>query len=83
MSVHNKNKNLLKGFREALYNFDQKALHTQINSVFADDALVQLCYPFETLENPNALIEQAYLPLSKAFVGLEPPRYNCYGWQLN
>jgi len=71
MNIHNKNKALIHDFRQALYNFDINALHTQINNVFSDVALIQLCYPFETLANPNALIEQVYLPLSEAFVGLE------------
>ncbi|NMR24051.1 polyketide cyclase [Pseudoalteromonas sp. NEC-BIFX-2020_002] len=71
MSTHNKNKELIKEFTDSLYNFDINTLKTKVTNLFAEDALIQLCHPFETLANPNALIEQVYTPLADAFIGLE------------
>lgn len=71
MNIHNKNKALIKNFRDALYHCDTAALKTEVDKLFAHNAIIQLCYPFETLTNTNALIEQVYKPLADAFIGLE------------
>lgn len=65
------NKNRLQPYRQALYNFDPETVREVINNLFHPDALLQLCHPFETLPNPDALFDRALMPLFDAIPDLE------------
>ena len=71
MSIHDSNKALLGPFRNALYDFDAKALAKVVAELFADDAAVHLAHPFETLDGPGGLIRDALMPLQAAMPDLE------------
>ena len=71
MSIHDSNKALLGPFRNALYDFDAKALAKVVAELFADDAAVHLAHPFETLDGPDGLIRDALMPLQAAMPDLE------------
>ncbi len=70
-SIHNQNKTRIGDLRAALYDIDPAALRGQLSELFARDCLVQLATPFETLDGPAGLYEQAYAPLLAAVPDLE------------
>lgn len=70
-SIHQQNKELINKFRAALYDVDSAKLKTQLNDIFAPDAEIHLAFPFEDLDGPDALFEQAYHPLIEAIPDLE------------
>ncbi len=70
-SIHQDNKELIARFRRALYDCDVNALQGQLQAVFAPDAAVHLAFPFEDLDGPDGLFENAYLPLITALPDLE------------
>ena len=51
------NKDRLKLFRDALYDQTPERVAAAIDDVFAETAKIQLCFPFETLESPQALAD--------------------------
>ena len=57
--IHSRNKQTVAALREALYNYEPENVRATITALFTADALVQLAYPFETLENPEALYSKA------------------------
>ncbi len=69
--IHQANKALIGRFRAALYDCDARALPEQLRALFSADATIRLAYPFETLDGPDALFEQAYQPLLTAIPDLE------------
>lgn len=71
MSVHDQNKVLVKGLRDALYDCDIEKLRDQLHEVFTPDAEIHLAFPFEDLDGPDALFEQVYVPLTQAIPDLE------------
>ncbi|MEP1208890.1 MAG: ester cyclase [Rhizobiaceae bacterium] len=71
MSIHDANKAAFQPFRAALYDFDAAALKAVVADLFAKDAAVHLAHPFETLDGPDGLINDALLPLQKAMPDLE------------
>lgn len=75
MSRHHRHKQQLAGLRAALYNWNTATVSAQLKALFTPDAKVQLCHPFEDLEGPNALFEQALLPLRHAVPDLERRDY--------
>ena len=70
-SIHQENKTLIGRFRAALYDCDASSLQKQLQSLFSADAIIRLANPFETLDGPDALFEQAYHPLLDAIPDLE------------
>ncbi len=64
-------KQVIQPLRAALYNFDRAALSRAVQSQFTRQAVIQLAHPFETLDGPEALLEQAWLPLQAALPDLE------------
>lgn len=70
-SIHNQNKVIFERFRASLYNFDIAELKQSVDDIFDPEALIQLCYPFETLVGPSELVDEAYQPLSVAIPDLE------------
>jgi len=71
MQLHKNHKVLLKPLRDALYNFEPKIVLEQLNSVLSSDALVQLCYPFETMHGAQAFFDIAYMTLNRAIPDIE------------
>jgi hypothetical protein len=69
--THQHNKQLIGKFRAALYDCDPAALRSQLQGLFAPDCEIHLAFPFEDLEGPEALYEQAYKPLLASVPDLE------------
>ena len=69
--IYNKNKMLLQPLRNALYDFDHSTVLSELNKVFAPNALVQLSHPFKTMYGGQRFYEKAYKPLNKAIPDLE------------
>jgi predicted ester cyclase len=69
--VHQHNKQFIGKLRAALYDCDQAALKGQLGEVFAQDSEIHLAFPFEDLDGPGGLYEQAYRPLLEAIPDLE------------
>jgi len=65
------NKQIIGKFRAALYDCEPGALNQQFSEVFAPDCEIHLAFPFEDLDGPGALLEQAYRPLLAAIPDLE------------
>lgn len=70
-NIHQQNKALINRLRAALYDIDSTKLKEQLNDIFAPDAEIHLAFPFEDLDGPDALFEQAYHPLIEAIPDLE------------
>ena len=70
-SIHNRNKERIGRFREALYDCDTGTLRARLGELFAADCLVQLANPLETLPGVAGLYEEAYAPLLRAVPDLE------------
>ncbi len=71
ISIHNRNKERIGAFRRALYDCEPGKLRGQLRAFFAEDCLVQLAHPLETLPGVEGLYEQAYAPLLEAVPDLE------------
>ncbi len=71
IDIHQQNKQLIGRFRAALYDCEPAALNQQFSEVFAPDCEIHLAFPFEDLDGPGALLEQAYRPLLAAIPDLE------------
>jgi predicted ester cyclase len=71
INIHNHNKKFVGKLRAALYDCDEAALRGQLHEVFAPDAEIHLAFPFEDLDGPDGLYEQAYQPLLAAIPDLE------------
>jgi predicted ester cyclase len=69
--LHQQNKRLISRFRRALYDCDPAALPGHLREIFAPDCPIHLANPFEDLNGPDGLFEQAYLPLLNAIPDLE------------
>ncbi|WP_394176327.1 ester cyclase [Thalassotalea litorea] len=65
------NKQKIHQLSQALYNFEPATVKKHLVGLFADDAKVQLCFPFENLHAGIGLFEQALLPLSQSIPDLE------------
>jgi len=70
-SPHERNKAALRPLRNALYNGDMQAAENAVKSIFAENALIQLTYPFETLSGPEQLSQDVFASLANAFPDLE------------
>lgn len=71
MSTHQNSRALIGKLRRALYDCDPTLLKTQLDDIFAPNAAVHLAFPFEDLNGPGELFEQAYQPLLQAVPDLE------------
>ena len=69
--IHAHNKSLIQPLRSALYDINPSTLKSQLAAVLAPDCAVRLAFPFEDLDGPEALYEQAYRPLLDAIPDLE------------
>ncbi len=75
MLAHDHHKQSLNGLRAALYDWHTPTIRRVLTDLFAPDATVQLCHPFEALAGPVGLLEQALLPLRHAIPDLERRDY--------
>ena len=64
-------KSKLNPYRVAMENFTLDTVRRVISDLFAPDAVVHLCYPFGTLDEPAAFLQNSLLPLSEAMPDLE------------
>ena len=69
--IHSRNKQTLITLRQALYDYEPENVRTVLNTLLTPNALIQLAFPFETLEGPEALYSQAYCGLQHAIPDLE------------
>lgn len=69
--IHQHNKAVIGKFRSAGYDCDPSALKNQFQEVFSPGCEIHLTNPFEDLDGPDALFEQAYQPLLAAVPDLE------------
>ena len=71
MDPHNTNKATIRAFRSALYDFDRGRLSSVVKNVFDPGCAVHLANPFEDLDGPGGLLDQAFFPLADAVPDLE------------
>ena len=71
MDPHNTNKATIRAFRSALYDFDRGRLSSVVKNVFDPGCAVHLANPFEDLDGPGGLLDQALFPLADAVPDLE------------
>lgn len=64
-------KKVIESLRTALYNFDPETTKLALKDCFAPNAPVHLAHPFEDLDGPTGLYEDALAPLAAAFPDLE------------
>ena len=69
--IHSHHKALLKPLRDALYHYEPEQVRATLAKVFAADATIHLCFPFETLQGPMALYDEVFVPLQTAIPDLE------------
>jgi len=70
MDAPSTHKALLAPFRAALYDHDLGELLRVMDGIFAPDAVINLCFPFETLAGPEALFE-TFAGLARAWPDIE------------
>ena len=75
IDLHQHNKQTIAKFRAALYDYDELLFQTTLQEVFRANCVVHLSFPWETLDGPQALCEQAYQPLIHAMPDLERRDY--------
>ena len=71
MDRHNRNKAIIGALRSALYDFDRGRLSSVVKNVFDPGCAVHLANPFEDLDGPGGLLDQAFFPLADAVPDLE------------
>ena len=71
MDLHNTNKAIISALRSALYDFDRGRLSSVVKNVFDPGCAVHLANPFEDLDGPGGLLDQALFPLADAVPDLE------------
>ena len=71
MDRHNRNKAIIGALRSALYDFDRGRLSSVVKNVFDPGCAVHLTNPFEDLDGPGGLLDQALFPLADAVPDLE------------
>ncbi|MXZ16072.1 MAG: ester cyclase [Acidimicrobiales bacterium] len=74
---HRGNQALLSPLRTALYDYDPTGVQAALRALFAPDAAVRLTHPFEDLDGPDGLYDEALAPLVAAWPDLERRDYIC------
>lgn len=69
--IHLANKEKIIQLSQSLYDFEPIQVKKQLTSLFAPQAKVQLCYPFENLAGAEGLYQDALLPLYQSIPDLE------------
>lgn len=69
--IHADNKAAIGWLRSAQYDYQPEGVRAALLKVFKPDAVIHLATPFEDLDGPQGLYEQAYGPLHHALPDLE------------
>ena len=72
---HRKNQARLSPLRASLYDYDATSVQAALRSVFAPTTAVRLTHPFEDLEGPDGLYNEALAPLAAAWPDIERRDY--------
>ena len=72
---HQDNRDLLAPYRAALYDLDLGAVSKILGTLTNSDTPFRLSFPFETLDGPEAYIQNALTPLATALPDLERRDY--------
>lgn len=71
LDIHARNKAAVGRLRQAQYDYQPEVVRSALRALFLPDAVIHLATPFEDLDGPDALYEQAYIPLHRALPDLE------------
>lgn len=71
MTTHDDNKAALAPFREALYHWTDADVRSVLGDAFTPEAQVHLAFPFEDLDGPEGLWDQALSKLALAIPDVE------------
>ncbi len=71
MSIHDRNKALVAPLRSAFLQGDAAAMRQAVFDLFAPDARIRLCHPFQEVAGPADLWDRVYAPLLAAMPDLE------------
>lgn len=71
MTVHDRNKKVVKSLRAALYGSDPETLRTALLRSFAPDAKIRLGHPFQDVDGPEDFWSRVYEPLVRAMPDME------------
>ncbi len=69
--IQSQNKSRPLPLRFALYDHDPDCVHLELTRPFTSDAVLHLACPFEDLDGPQGLFEEAFQPLFSALPDLE------------
>ena len=81
--IHQQNKQQIGKLRAALYNIEERTLKDQLNEIFTPNCEIHLTFPFEDLNGPKELYEQAYKTLLFAIPDLERRDFILMAGQAN
>lgn len=70
-SVHDHNKAVIAPLRAALHSCDVDRIQRTIMELFAPDAKIRLCYPYQEVTRPQDLWDRVYAPLLAAMPEME------------
>ncbi|MGY3569838.1 ester cyclase [Vibrio paucivorans] len=76
-------KSLIAELNQSMYDFDLASVAQELEQLVSDDALLQYAFPFETLSNKTALVEDLYQPLLNAIPDLEKRTYISMAGEVN
>ncbi|MFC3122482.1 ester cyclase [Agaribacter flavus] len=68
---HATNKRVIHTLSKAMYDFNVKEVTQLIKHIFADKPLLQMCYPFETMESLDSWLNDVLLTLHEALPDIE------------
>ncbi len=68
---HQDNRRFIQRFNQVLYDYNGDQVQQVIAELFAEDAIIQLAHPLETLSSRDALYHEAFRPLHDAIPDLE------------
>lgn len=71
MNPHDRNKAALAPLRAVLYDMEPESLRAAFRELFATDARIVFCAPFEEKDGPDDLFDRAYAPLIGAMLDVE------------
>jgi predicted ester cyclase len=69
--VHTENKAAIKALQAAMYDFEEDPVRAAMSALIAEDAVINMPFPFGTLTGPDALYTTCYAPLLSAIPDLE------------
>ena len=69
--IHQQNKAVVRSLCDAMYNYEPLQVSALLESIFHENAKVQLGFPFEDLDGAKGLYDQALAPLQEAVPDLE------------